>query len=128
MAVYLAVCFQLKTTLHTLLSRGCSPNVVVQWGDHYSPLHAAISLEDEDMCSDLVHAGAALNIQDRWGLTPLHLAVHLESRHASRFVDLLCKAGADCTISDQDGDTALKIAAGYSEVEAIGLLLSMEVM
>jgi ankyrin repeat protein len=122
MAVYLSVCFRLKATLR-ILGRKCNPDIIVPWGERYSPLHVAISLEDEDMCNDLVHAGASLDVQDQWGLTPLHLAVSQQSGPRSRFVDLLCKAGASCTIFDQDDDTALKIAARGSDIESVRLLL-----
>ena len=78
MAIYMSVCFQLRITWRKLLDQKCNPNIIVPWGERYAPLHVAVSLGDEEMCNDLFRAGADLNVQDRWGLTPLHLSVSLQ--------------------------------------------------
>jgi ankyrin repeat protein len=78
-AVYMAVCFGLKVTLQALIAQGHRIDKTVPWGDLYSPLHSAVLLEDIEICKVLLQAGAQLNLQDRFGLTSLHLALHLQS-------------------------------------------------
>lgn len=51
----------------------------------------------------LVAAGAAVNVQDAEGMTPLHCAAVCEHRAVCR---VLLAARADATLRDQDGDTA----------------------
>jgi ankyrin repeat protein len=99
-AVYMAVCFGLKVTLQALIAQGYCIDKTVPWGDRYSPLHSAVLMEDIEICKVLLQAGASLNLWDQFGLTPLHLALHLQSGSEAHLVDLLCNTGADCTILD----------------------------
>lgn len=123
-ATYLAVCFRLPKALESLLASGNPVSYAVPWGNGYTPLHAAVLLGDVEMAGMLIQAGAKMNLQDQFGLTPLHLVLHLQSSSEYRLVELLRDAGADLSALDQDDDTPLHIAAGLAENLSVSLLLS----
>jgi ankyrin repeat protein len=123
-AAYLAVCFRLPKALESVLASNHNVSYSVPWGDNYAPLHAAMLLGDVEMANMLIQADTNMNLRDQFGLTPLHLALHLQSSSEGRLVELLCNAGADLSALDQDDDTPLHIAAGLAENSSVSLLLS----
>ncbi|HVI41954.1 MAG TPA: ankyrin repeat domain-containing protein [Anaerovoracaceae bacterium] len=66
---------------------------------------------DEDVVMDgmtvLLNAGADIHAQDKYGNTALHKAVFMENKLLVRF---LLEHGADWTIKDVDGNSALDLA------------------
>jgi ankyrin repeat protein len=123
-AAYLAVCFRLPKVLESVLASSHNVSYSVPWGDNYALLHAAILLGDVEMANMLIQADTNMKLRDQFGLTPLYLAVYLQSSSESRLVELLCNTGADLSALDQDDDTPLHIAARLAENSSVSLLLS----
>lgn len=69
--------------------------------------------------------GADVNMQDDYGDTPLHNLFYSDGADYDT-VQLLLDAGADVTIENMDGDTALDLATDYTvqDAEVIALLES----
>jgi len=72
-----------------------------------SALHFAAELDNSWAISLLASKGADLNIRDRRGDTPLHLAIRSGSMKAAR---ALIEAGADLTLANSEGLQPLMIA------------------
>lgn len=102
----------------------------------WSPLHVAIEHGYSDIIKALLVAGADINIQDKSGFTPLHLAVDVEADGAIQndetpvpeFSLILLNQGADITIPDKDGKSTVELAVQYQyaafleELKSRGLL------
>ncbi len=73
------------------------------------PIHYALAycVEDLALIRKLIDAGSPLNHQTKRGMTPLHLAV---SKGNLAAVELLLRAGADCTIKGPDEKSAIDLA------------------
>ncbi|MGA9851793.1 MAG: ankyrin repeat domain-containing protein [Gammaproteobacteria bacterium] len=67
----------------------------------------------------LIKAGANVNAQDRYGVTPLMQAVIGNNTAA---VSTLISAGSDLRVKDFRGDTALDLARALGRTEIINLL------
>jgi ankyrin repeat protein len=92
--------------------------------DGTTALHRAISVSDTARAESLIHAGADVNAANRYGVTPLSLAV---ADGNARLVDALLKSGADPRRADaalHDGRTLLMLAARTGNVDALALLLA----
>lgn len=76
--------------------------------DDRTALHAAANSSVPAIATWLLQHGADVNARARMGRTPLHLAA--ERNMSSRIVDLLIEAGADLTMKDDQGLTALDVA------------------
>lgn len=74
-ALSLAVYFGLKGIVQRLIAMNHDVNFAVPQDQHYSPLHGAVYRTDLSMAEDLIRTQANLDLQDRWDLTPLHLAM-----------------------------------------------------
>ena len=71
----------------------------------------------------LLDAGADQGVRDAYGWTPLMRAV---DRRRTDFVRLLLDSpGADVAVRQEDGATALHIAAATGDPEIVGLLINM---
>jgi len=80
-------------TVQRLLSGGAEPNSCDY--DHRYPIHVSVAKGQFEITSQLISAGALLNVKDDFGFSPLDEA----ERHATRLgndrmVDLLLKSGA----------------------------------
>ncbi|SPM44542.1 ankyrin repeat-containing protein 16 [Orientia tsutsugamushi] len=73
--------------------------------EHGSALHKAISLRDINMATLLLNNGANVNIQDKYGKTPLHSAILFNS-HID-MLRLLLNNGADVNLPDMHDTSPL---------------------
>ena len=90
-----------------LLAAGADVNAPVRNG-RQSPLHAAAFDGGPGVISALVAGGAAVDVPDGRGMTPLQRAV--EEKNPAN-VTVLIEAGADVQARTRDGDTPLHLAA-----------------
>ncbi len=67
-------------------------DVNVREVDGTTALHWAVRANDADMATSLMRAGAAANVANRYGVTPLLLAA---TNGNVSLIDALVKAGAD---------------------------------
>ena len=72
-----------------------------------TPLHAAISKEDDGMAKELLEKKADPNVKDAEGDTCLMLAIH---RRNEACVRVLLEGGADVNATDSTGDSCLHVA------------------
>jgi ankyrin repeat protein len=122
-AFYLCTYFSLVKVLKIAFDKKLSAAVPVPWGELYSPSHVAVCYGDVPMLQEILMHPRSANCQDRWGLTPLHLAVRLQSTEELALVRALLGSEPDLELQDQDGDTPLHLAASYATVDSIELLL-----
>ena len=88
-----------------LLAAGADVN-----GDEF-PLHTALSHKPFPCIKLLIQAGADVNRQDSFQMTPLHLAV--SRLFETKTIRLLLESGADVNIPDEEGLTPLMKAANH---------------
>ena len=75
-----------------------------------------------DVAEVLLDAGADQGVRDAYGWTPLMRAV---DRRRPEFIRLLLESpGADLTVRQEDGATALHIAAASGDLQIVRLLVS----
>lgn len=87
-----------------------------------TPLHSAAFVGSVDCVRALLAAGASINAVNHAGSTPLAIAVSDPRRHVDVTLALL-SAGAEPSVRDASGRTALDRAAGSSRLSAVGELL-----
>jgi len=75
---------------------------------------------DHELVGALLEAGAAADVQNHYGASPLTEAVRLGD---VELVRMLLDAGADADSSNQDGQTALMLAASIGELGIAELLI-----
>ncbi|CAG0896417.1 unnamed protein product [Cyprideis torosa] len=95
-----------------LLHHGADPEAVTSPLNR-TPLHLAATPETATL---LIDNGAEVNVRDRWGQTPLHLA---SRRGHHSIVDLLLAHGADVLATDDEGRTPLS----YAKTEEVILVM-----
>ncbi len=79
------------------------------------PLYRAVNCNDLEMVKMLVNAGAKVNEKnDTFGDTALHMAVYYCAEEIARF---LLEHGADMTLTDEFGKTAIDYLLFFQEVE-----------
>ncbi|MBM62635.1 MAG: hypothetical protein CL484_06760 [Acidobacteria bacterium] len=88
--------------------------------DGATALHWAVYLDDLDASRLLLEAGAAADVHNELGVTPLYLAC--ENGNA-RLVRLLLLAGANPQVALPSGETALMTASRAGSVDAVKALL-----
>lgn len=88
--------------------------------DPLPPLHAAARVGDIDMLQRLLaEPGTDVNAADEEGCTPLHWAA--DGNHVEA-VALLLRHGADQTLCDSHGDTAMSVAQLCNHRSVVDLL------
>jgi hypothetical protein len=90
-------------------------------------LHLAAGAGRGDLVAELVRRGANLNARDRYGWTPLRVALHadlasVDVARAERVVDLvrvraMLEHGADPNVADDHGKTIWNVAVGYGPMQ-----------
>lgn len=116
------------TIIQALLNAGAS--VTAAGDDQRTALHLLISrighrdlVEARDLFQSLLDAGASINATSRDGWTPLMLAIAVDA--PTQIVDDLLTADADVGIADDDGNTALHLAARQGDLIAVQDLLKV---
>ncbi|OFW19649.1 MAG: hypothetical protein A3H97_18680 [Acidobacteria bacterium RIFCSPLOWO2_02_FULL_65_29] len=88
--------------------------------DGTTALHWAVEVDNREMVSLLVGAGADVNVASDFGVTPLALA----SRNGSAaIVSILLRAGANVNTALRTGETPLMTAARTGRAEVVDALL-----
>lgn len=123
MALYLCTYFSLTKVLQTAFSKELSAGIPVSWGSRYSPSHVAVCYGDATLLQEILAHPNSKEIQDKWGLTPLHLTLSLQSTEEVELVKTLLPHAPNLELEDQDKDTALQIATTYATFESTELLL-----
>ena len=95
-------------------------NVDDREADGTTALHWAVRVDDVEMISELIGAGADVNAANRYGLRPLTLAATNASAAA---VAALLKAGADPNTVTDGGEPVLMTAARSGSVDVVKLLI-----
>ena len=86
-----------------LVSKGALINSYFNRGT--TAMHSAVG--HERVFNYLLTKGGKINMQDRWGNTPLHSAA---KRGDKRFCEFLLSKGADKRVKDNEGYTASEVA------------------
>lgn len=107
-----------RAAVSALLKKGS--NASAQDVDGTTALHWAAHRNDLDTANLLIAAGAKVNAANRYGMTPLLLAV--ENADGSPVVEALLKAGADANTGLPEGETPIMAAARAGNVQAIKTL------
>ena len=112
----LAAFFRRPAVVGYLLAKGADVSAQARKGMRVTALHAAVADDGHPgIARALIEAGAALNVKQRHGWTPLHGAVHSGDRAT---VQLLLARGAEVNAANDDGKTALALAReqGHSDI------------
>lgn len=110
---------QYLQTFQLLLSLGADPNLRKR-EEQQTPLFDAVLSRATPMVKALLEAGAAPNVQDKWGAAPLHYAA--ESGHCTEVATLLAH-GADLNLRQTAGFTPLMLAALCGATDCVHYLL-----
>jgi uncharacterized protein len=100
-----------------LLAQGVDVNTTDDEG--LTPLHFAASRDSVDVVRLLLDAGAAVNAQSVAGDTPIYHAIRNTTPAACDIQRLLRERGADPTIANTKGHSALRFVQRYGTPEMI---------
>lgn len=119
-----AFCGQMEA-LALLLENGADPNLAAANPSGVRPLHSAVAHRDREAAflaaAALLDAGAAPNVFQQGGWTPLHSAAlhgHLD------LVELLLRHGADPAAESDDGQTPTDLAREKGHARVVERLSS----
>jgi ankyrin repeat protein len=124
-ALYFCICLRLYKTLDVILQRDFEPPFVVSWGERYSPLHAALRLGATEVSNKLIMKGIWTDVQDRRGMTPLHIALEMSrGSFTLSALQLMKDAKARIDLPDYEGRTALHYAIRVHNSQALNYMLN----
>jgi ankyrin repeat protein len=109
----MAATFGYSDVIQALLSAGADVNA--KDTDGLSVLHWAVLAHHADLVEILKAGGANVNATDKKGYTPLHYASAVDFGDATTATALL-KAGADPSVREKEGKTALNLAGNYPHI------------
>lgn len=122
-AIGLAVFFGQLKCAAALLAGGADANRAADNPMRVAPLHAACAQADEALACKLVHLLLAFdanpNVHQQSGWTPLHAAAH---RNHARLVALLRSGGADPSLRNDAGLSAIDLARNEGKAAALAAL------
>jgi ankyrin repeat protein len=96
------------TAVEIILKKHHNININYQeTGTLISALHVATHYEKQDIILLLLTEGARINVQDKYGFTPLHMAV---TQRNLPLVKTLIEHGADKSVITQNRETPLDLA------------------
>ena len=122
-ALYAAVCNGHFEVVQMLLKSGASVNIASC--QQVTPLHEAAAAQKNMKVMKALHKhGARLDVFDRYGLSPLCVALISKNVDAVRY---LLKAGANALPPNHASLSAMHFAAAGGHVECVRLLLSQRV-
>jgi len=104
-----------------LRSRGLVRKIDARDRTRRTALHLAAAIGDDMCVRKLANANAALDLQDEWGCTPLHLAIKFEQVDAVR---VLLEINSDPMMEDMKGDNAVDMAHTVKDQQVAPLLMS----
>jgi len=107
-----------KKSLTKLLSK---ENVDQVQPDGMTALHWATFHQNEDLVSELINAGASVDVKTAYGISPL--AISCQAENAS-IVKRIIDAGADANQKRRGGETPLMTAARAGHAEIVKILLN----
>ena len=88
----------------------------------FTPLIMAVLSNKPEIAKFLLSQGADINAKDNEGKTAMHWA--LQNKASSTFVALLAANGANVNAKDDGGLTALHLAALFSQLDALKILVA----
>nr|CAD7400947.1 unnamed protein product [Timema cristinae] len=129
--LHLAILMNLKDSLKFMLSvlgKGRHSDIInARDNNKETALHLSVKQNDQNFVSMLLHVGAEVNIPNKAGDTPFHLAVSLG--HTQCLEELLESSNYQLgqpqpklNKKNENGETALHIAAHRMNLEAVNLL------
>lgn len=104
-----------------LLEKGVAVNARDE--EDRTPLHWATDLQQTAVFAPLIAAGANVNAKDAFLGTPLYNAIFRDQEEKITVVETLLVEGADVTVKNKDGRTALHIAALRGSAAVVSMLL-----
>ena len=96
-------------------------NLLHKHGGKHGTIHSTVGGGDVEAVKEFLAAGADVNVKDKRGLTPLHLAAISGHKEA---VELLIAEGADVNAMRGGGGTPLSYAASWGHEEIVELLIA----
>jgi cytohesin len=110
-----------------LLARGARVDIMDQYGD--TPLHSAAERGDQDVVELLLTHKVDVNTKNKRGETPLQIAAggHFTTNGYKNVTQLFLEKGANVTLKDNDGMTALHKAALFKNEDVVEWLLTNNV-
>lgn len=116
----LAAFFRRPAVVEYLLAKGADVSAQARNPMQVTALHAAVADGGHPgIARALIEAGAAVNMKQRHGWTPLHGATHSGDRAT---VELLLSRGADVNAANDEGKTALALAREHGHPDIARLL------
>ena len=106
-------------TVEFLISKGANVNIRDRRGD--SALHYAMYFDQINLIELLLGKGVDVNVAGLQQNTPLHLACLIG--RSNKTISMLLEHGADHTQVNEDGETALHVAAEGEYWDAVDILL-----
>ncbi len=113
--------------LITYLGDDYDPKMVVYEKDGTTLMHMAARYDADRVVKMLVYRGGLIDVKNKYGKWPLEKSLGMDSIHdvePRKAAEVLIRSGADLTLSNGGGITALHLAARNGRPKLIELLIS----